>query len=108
MLIKFNDSRHHWCVRKRLARREFAVNLNALLSEKGLHRASNGELARQISRWCGRRISHQSVGSWRNGEVLPLRDRFELLADWLDCEPCDLLPSQYQNLLQKNGRSCDV
>lgn len=83
------------------ARRQFAANLSVLLTEKGLLNSNDKALSRQITAYCNELLHPSTLYNWRKGICLPRQDWFDHLADWLDCEPDDLLPPQYQNMIQK-------
>ncbi|QMT33484.1 helix-turn-helix domain-containing protein [Conchiformibius steedae DSM 2580] len=85
------------------ARREFAANLAELLAEKGWRNIHDKEMAQKIGEFCQVPVSGQTVHYWRKGSFLPRQDWFDRLADWLDCEPHDLLSPQYQSILQQRS-----
>ena len=83
------------------ARRQFAANLAVLLAEKDLLNHSYKVLSRQIAAYCNEPLCPSTLHNWRKGICLPRQDWFDHLADWLDCEHDDLLPPQYQNMIQQ-------
>lgn len=79
----------------------FRNNLYEILREKGINQRPKmiefiGNLANQNHR----NITSGTISRWIYEGALPRFTTLEMLADWLDCEITDLLPSQYHDLLR--------
>lgn len=87
--------------RKATAQQIFRENLDTLLREKGLEKASHVALSKQMSAFLAGEamITPDRMEYWRN-HGLPRYRQFMQLADWLDCEPIDLLPEIYHEVLE--------
>lgn len=82
----------------------FRNNLHEILHEKGINRKP--EMIKFIENLAvqnERNITSGIISRWVYEGALPRWTTLEMLADWLDCEVSDLLPSQYHHILKGNN-----
>lgn len=78
----------------------FSANFRRVLAERGKP-AHSDQIAALLNKWNnGICLTDGAIACWLYGNKLPRRSSLEMLAEWLECEPAELLPAEYWHALK--------